>query len=96
MNTAGNMARRGLRTDAVIHLGRRIELDTELAVHEPRRRLLELRNAVVGVAPVLWLVDLLGHHPPHTFGGHRIVLADAEVEQLPLGIVGQCLAAWPA
>ena len=40
----------------------RIELDVELPLHEAGGRLLERGDAVVGVAAVLRLVDLLGHH----------------------------------
>ena len=63
--------------------------------HEPRGRLLERRDAVVGVAAVLRLVDLLGHDAADRGVGHLVVLADAEIEQLPLGMLGQGLPLGP-
>ena len=52
-------------------------------------------DAVVGIAAVLRLVDLLGHHAADALRRHRVVLADAEVEQLPLRVVGQRLPLGP-
>ena len=79
----------------MVDLGGRIELDAELPGHEPGDRLLERRDAVVGVAAVLRLVDLLGHDAADRRVGHLVVLADAEVEQLPLGMLGQGLPLGP-
>ncbi len=73
----------------------RIELDAELALHEAGRRLLEGRDAVVGVAAVFRLVDLVGHDAADVGGGHLVVLADAEVDQFPLGMIGQGLPLGP-
>ena len=95
MKQAGSMARAVFRADAVVDFGRRVERDAELALHEAGGRLLEGGDAVVGVAAVLGLVDLLGHAAADDLGGHRVVLADAEVEQLALGMVGQRLALGP-
>ena len=72
-----------------------IELDAEIALHEPRGRLFIGRDAVVGVAAVLRPIDLAGHHRAHALGRHLVVLADAEVDQLPLGMLGQGLALGP-
>ena len=69
--------------------------DAELPLHQPRRRLLERGDAVVGVAAVLGLVDLLGHDAADRLGGHLVVLADAEVDQPPLGMLGQGLPLGP-
>ena len=84
-----------LRADAVVDFRDRIEPHFELPLHEPGRRLLEGGDAVVGVAAVLGLVDLLGHDAADRLGGHLVVLADAEVEQTPLGVLGQGLPLGP-
>ena len=83
------------RTDAVVDLGRRVERHAVLALHEPRDRLLELRRTVVGVAAVFRLADFLGHPVQHDRVGHAVVFADAEVQQPPLGVLGQRLALGP-
>src|SRR5262249_53958749 len=57
--------------------------------HEARGGVLERLDAVVGVAAVLGLADLLGHHAPDAVGRHAVVLADAEVEERTLGMLGQ-------
>ena len=46
-------------------------------------------DAVVGVAAVFGFVDLLGHAAADGLGGHGVVFADAEIEELPLGVVGE-------
>ena len=79
----------------MVDLGGRVERDAELALHEAGDRFLERGRAVVGVAAVLGLVDFLGHAAADDLGGHLVVLADAEVEQLALGMVGQRLALGP-
>ena len=63
MNAAGSIASAGLRADAVVDLRRRVELDAEVPLHEPGGRLLERRDAVVGVAAVLGPVDLARPSP---------------------------------
>ena len=70
----------------------RVEGDAVLALHEAGGRLAEGGDAVVGVAAVFGLVDFLGHAAADDLGGHLVVLADAEVEQLALGMVGERLA----
>src|SRR6185369_6564835 len=62
------------------------------ALHEARDRFLERRDAVVGVAAVLGAVDLGLHHAADALGRHRVVLADPEVDERPLGMVRQRLA----
>src|SRR5262249_51799522 len=69
-----------------------IEPDPEEALHEARRGLLERRDAVVGVAAVLGLVDLRGHGAANQLGRHAVVLADAEIDQRTLGMGGERLA----
>ena len=91
----GQHGQRRLRADRVVDLRRRVELDVELPGHESGDRLLELGDAVVGVAPVLRLVDLGGHHPADRLGGHLVVFADAEIDQLSLGMLGQRLTLRP-
>ncbi len=83
---------RGLRADAVVHLGRGIERHAEEALHEARGGFLEGGDPVVGIAAVLGLRDLLGHAAADRLGRHRVVLADAEVDERALGVVGECLA----
>src|SRR5262249_20106006 len=62
------------------------------ALHEARGGLLERGDAVVGVAAVLGRADLLRHPPAHGLGRHRVVLADAEVDERPLRVIGERLA----
>ena len=83
---------RVFRADAGDDFGRRIECDAELALHEAGDRFAEGGDAVVGVATVFGLVDLLGHAAADDLGGHLVVLADAEVEQLAVGMVGERFA----
>src|SRR5262249_33843986 len=54
--------------------------------HEPGGGVLERLNAVVGVAAVFELVDLLFANLAHQGIGHVVVFADAEIEELPLGV----------
>ena len=61
-------------------------------LHERGDRFVEAGVAVVGVAAVFGLVDLFGHAAADGLGGHGVVFADAEVEELALGIIGQGLA----
>ena len=91
----GEHGQGGLRADAVIDLVDGIERHAELALHEPRGGLFEGGDAVVGVAAVFGLVDLGGHDAADARGGHLVVLADAEVDQPPLGVFGQRLAFGP-
>ena len=67
-------------------------VDVELALHEAGDGFAEGGDAVVGVAAVFGLVDLLGHAAADELGGHGVVFADAEVEELALGMVGERLA----
>ncbi len=82
--------------DARADFGRRVEVDAVFALHEAGRRFAEGGNAVVGVAAVFGFVDFLAHAAADDFGGHRVVFADAEVEQLPFGMVSEPLCAWRA
>ena len=66
--------------------------DVELALHEAGDRFAEGGDAVVGVAAVFGLVDFLGHAAADGLGGHGVVFADAEVEELALGVVGERFA----
>ena len=91
----GQHGQGGLRADAVVDLLLRIEFDLELALHEAGGGLLEGGNAVVGITAVLRLVDLGGHHAADGRGGHLVVFADAEIDQPPLGMLGQRLALRP-
>ena len=63
--------------------------NAEFPLHEPRRRVLERLDAVVGVAAILRPIDLLGHHAADRRIGHVVVLADAEIDQFSLGMLGQ-------
>jgi hypothetical protein len=65
----------------VVDLGHGVERDAELALHESRGGLLVFRDAVVGVAAVLGLVDLGLQDGPDVLGGGLVVLADAEINQ---------------
>ena len=62
---------------------------------EPRRGLFELGHTVVGITTIDRLIDLARHHGADRFGGHLVILANAEVDQLPLGMLGHGFA-WPA
>ena len=85
----GRQHRQGrLRTNAVVHFGRRIEPDVEIALHEARDGFFVVANAVVGVAAVLRLINFASHDCPHAFGGHFVVFADAEIDEHALGMVG--------
>jgi hypothetical protein len=86
---------RRLAADGVVHLRGRIERHAERPLHEAGNRLLEAGIAVVHVAAVLGLVDLLGHSPTDRLGGHRVVLADPEIDQRPARSVGQGLPLGP-
>ena len=78
--------------DAGDDFGRRIERDVVLALHEAGGRLAEGGDAVVGVAAVLGLVDFLGHAAADDLGGHFVVFADAEIEELAVGKIGERFA----
>ena len=67
----------------------------KFALHEPRGRLLVGRDAVVGVAAVFGPIDLAAIDGANAFRGHFVVFADAEIDQLPLGMLGQRLALGP-
>ena len=73
----------------MVDLGDRVERDAEDLLHEAGGGFLEGGDAVVGVAAVLELVDLALERVADERVGHVVVLADAEVEQLPLGMGGQ-------
>jgi len=81
----------GLGADRVIDFRHRIELHTQRAAHEPRGSVFEGLDAVIGVAAVLGTVDLFGHDAADRLRRHFVVLANAEVDQLPLGEIGQRL-----
>ena len=70
----------------------RVERDAEIALHEAGRSFLVGRDSVIGVAPVLRVMNFLGHHGPHTLRGHFVVFANAEVDERSLGMLGQGLA----
>jgi hypothetical protein len=76
----------------VVDLRRRIKGYAVLPLHEPGDRLLERRRAVVGVAAVFGLAELLDQGAADALVGDAVVLADAEVEKLPLGMLGEGLA----
>ena len=67
----------------------RVELHAELSEHELGGRVLVVLDAVVGVAAVLDLVGLASQRLADDGGGHVVVLADPEVEQLAVRMVGQ-------
>ena len=67
----------------------------ELALHEAGDGLLEGGDAVIGITAVLRPVDLGGHDAAQGRRGHFVVLADAEVDQLPLRMIGQRLPLRP-
>ncbi len=79
----------------MIHFGGRIDLDAKAAFHQPRRGLFEFGHAIVGVAAIDRLIDLARHHGTDRLGGHLVVLADAEVNQFALGMLGHGLALGP-
>ena len=95
MKQAGSMARAFFEPMQGHDFGRRVEGDAVLALHEAGDRFAEGGDAVVGVAAVFGLVDFLGHAAADDLGGHLVVLADAEVEQLALGMIGERLALGP-
>ena len=72
-----------------------IEFHLELALHETGDGLFEGGDAVVGITAVLRLIDLGGHHAANVGGGHFVVFADAEIDQFPLGVLGQGLPLRP-
>ena len=84
-----------LRADAVIHLGGRIKLDAETPLHQSGRGLLKLANAIVGVATVGRLIDLATHRGADRLRRKLVIFADAEVDQLALGMLGHGLALGP-
>src|SRR5262249_51450874 len=67
----------------------------EHPLHEARGCLLELRDPVVRIAPVLRLADLLRQRTADGLGRHAVVLADAEVDQRALGVRGTGLTLRP-
>ena len=84
------------RADAGDDFGWRVERDVVFALHEAGGGLAEGGDAVVGVAAVLGLVDFLGHAAADDLGGHLVVFADAEIEELAVGEIGERLCAWRA
>src|SRR5207344_124406 len=48
-------------------------------------------DAIVGIPAVLRLADLLRHGPAHVLRRHAVVLADPEVEQQAIGMIGERL-----
>ena len=95
MKAAGSMASAVLVPMQWLISRDRIEFHLELALHEAGDGLFEGGNAVVGITAVFRLVDLGGHHAANVGGGHFVVLADAEIDQLPLGVFGQGLPLRP-
>jgi hypothetical protein len=83
--------KRRLAADAVVDLRGGVERDSELSLHESRHRLLEFSDAVVSIASVLRSMNLPLHRLPHHRIGHRIIFADAEVDQPSIRIVGKRL-----
>ena len=83
---------RRFRADAMVDFAVRIELDAKIALHEPRHGFLEFGRAVVGIAPVFRPVDFLGHPRANALGRHLVVLADAEIDQRSLGMLGHRFA----
>ena len=81
-----------LAADAVANLGHRIERHAELAGHELGGRFLVIGDAVVGVAAILELVGFRRQRGPDVSRGHVVVFADTEIEEPPVGEVGQRLA----
>ena len=79
----------------MVDLGDGVEGHAKLPQHEGSSGLLEGGDAVVGVAAVLGAVDLLLHYGPDVRRGHLVVLADAEVEHPPFGMVGDGLPLGP-
>ncbi len=90
--TSRQHCQRRLTTDAVIDFRRRVQRHAKATLHETRGGLFVFRNAIVRVAAILRLVDFCGQLISNAFGGHRIVLADAEIDQTAIGIVGECLS----
>jgi hypothetical protein len=43
------------------------------------------------ITAILGLIDLMSHHLTYSWRGQGIVFTDAEVEQLTLGVIAQCL-----
>ena len=86
---------RRFAADAVIDFRGRIKLYVELAGHETGDGLAERRDAVVGVTPVFRPVNLVGHCLADRRRGHLVVLADAEIQQFSLGMLGNRLALGP-
>jgi len=70
----------------MVYLSDRIERHAKDALHEPRRCFLEGGDAVVRVAAIFKLVRLALEGLAHERIGHIVVLADAEVQQTPLGV----------
>ena len=70
-------------------LGHRVESHVELAVHELGRRILVILNAVVSVAAVLGLIYFAFQGIADDGGRHVVVLANAEVEELSLRVLGE-------
>ncbi|OPZ07481.1 MAG: hypothetical protein BWZ08_01836 [candidate division BRC1 bacterium ADurb.BinA292] len=83
---AGEEGEGGFGADAVIDLGRGVELDAVFAGHVARRRVLVFLNAVVGVAAVGGVVDFALEAIAHGAVGHLVVLADAEIEEPGFGV----------
>ncbi len=79
----------------MIDLADGIERHLELALHEAGNGLLECGDAVIGITAVLRLIDLGGHHAANVGGRHFVVFADAEIDQLPLRVLGQGLPLRP-
>ncbi len=75
-----------LGSDRMVDFLGRVERDAENLLHEDGCGLLERLNTVVGVAPVLQLIDLELECVAHERVGHVIVFADAEVEEPSFGV----------
>jgi hypothetical protein len=79
----------------VVDLGGRIELDVELPGHEPRDRLLELGDPVVGITPVLRPADFRDHCLANRARSHLVVFPNAEIDQRSCRVLGQGLPLGP-
>src|SRR5262249_47892270 len=77
--------------DGVDDLRHRVERDAELTLHEFGRGILERLRTVVGIAAVLELLDFALERIAHQRMGHLVILADAEVEERALGMLGKGL-----
>ena len=73
----------------MVDLGDRVEYHAEDLAHEPGGGFLERGDAVIRVAAILDAIHLAFQSLADERRGHVVVLTDAEVEELPLGMGGE-------